>query len=287
MFRSLFRIPRCRPSAAPRVAAAATAAAVAARRRLHALPRLNHDFSNGLEGFMTPEGFSVAWTYRQTSLLEKVNRMVGDTERDDMDLKTLILNTAREPSLAALFNNASMAYNNNFYFDCLSPTPDVPIPTHLSKELEASFSSIETMRREFIITADAMFGPGFIWLVKTGVADYRLLVTYLAGSPFSGAHWRHQPSDLNTVGYKGTAYAYFHSMSSIHKDRDLLTPPGGIDVEPLLCLNTWEHAWLHDWGFAMDGVGGKLHFAESWWRYINWEVVSTRSKINREFKKDT
>lgn len=197
--------------------------------------------------------------------------------------------TAREPSQAPIFNWASMAHNNHFFFDGITPNP-TPVPDVLRKELEHSFSSMETLRREFVITASSMFGPGFVWLVRAGPGDYRLLPTYLAGSPYPGAHWRAQSVDMNTVGNEGSARSYFKSQVAgggkrrqHYQHGDL--PPGGIELEPLLCLNTWEHAWLLDWGVGKGGAGGKAAFAESWWELIDWELVAKKSGIQRpDFK---
>lgn len=44
--------------------------------------------------------------------------------------------------------------------------------------------------------------------------------------------------------------------------------PGAIDIQPILCVNTWEHVWLMDYG-----IGGKEEYLEHWWDAINWEIV--------------
>lgn len=169
-----------------------------------------------------------------------------------------------------------MAHNNHFFFDGLSPT-GTPMPPALRAELEASFSSIETLRREITITASAMFGPGFVWLVKAGPGSYKVLSTYLAGSPYPGAHWRAQATDMNTVGNEGSARSHFRNQMFGGRARSGNLPPGGIELEPLLCLNTWEHAWLLDWGVGAGGQGGKMAFAEAWWNLIDWEKVAEKS----------
>lgn len=187
--------------------------------------------------------------------------------------------TAREPNQAPIFNYASMAHNNHFFFKGISPT-GTPMPDSLRQALETSFGSIETLRREFVVTASAMFGPGYVWLVRAGHNDYRILNTYLAGSPYAGAHWRRQGSDMNTLGHNGTAKPYWDSIGQSRRQtpsKEL--PPGGIDLKPLLCLSTWEHSWLLDWGVGREGHGGKAAFAESWWELIDWEQVAQRSPI--------
>lgn len=196
-----------------------------------------------------------------------------------------MLNTAREPAEAPIFNHASMAHNNHFFFKRLSPAP-VAMPESLRSALEESFSSVETLRREFVVTASAMFGPGFVWLVKLGARDapgqanpFRLLTTYLAGSPYPGAHWRRQPVDRNTVA-AGTPAAGPLSGTGAGVSAKAAAP-GGIDVTPVLCLNTWEHVWLRDYGLGVGGYGGKRQFVEEWWKAIDWEGVASDANITR------
>lgn len=56
------------------------------------------------------------------------------------------------------------------------------------------------------------------------------------------------------------------------------TPPGGVpDLLPVLCLNTWEHVWLHDYG-----IRGKREYVENWWKVIDWEVVAGVAGIGGE-----
>lgn len=264
---------------APRLASGLALRAVAnSRRSLHHVPLLQHDYSQGVPNLMSAGGFSLAWTEYMKLMVEKLNALTVGTELEDKDTKTIALMTAREPSKAPVFNYASMAHNNHFFFQGISPT-GTPMPDVLRRELEASFSSIETLRREFVITASSMFGPGFLWLVKAGPGDYRILPTYLAGSPYPGAHWRAQSTDMNTVGKDGSAKGYFKNQTQGSRKRDGDLPPGGIDLEPLLCLNTWEHAWLMDWGIGADGQGGKVAFAESWWNLIDWQRVAEKSGV--------
>ncbi|CAG9938276.1 unnamed protein product [Clonostachys rosea f. rosea IK726] len=161
MLRPRLRVPRV--SASIGLQAAANA-----RRSFHQVPRLRHDYTeSGVPNLMSPAGFSIAWSDYMSLAIEKLNALTVGTELEDLDTKTIALMTAREPNQAPIFNWASMAHNNHFFFDGLTPDP-TPIPEVLKRELEASFSSMETLRREFVITASSMFGPGFIWLGGAG-----------------------------------------------------------------------------------------------------------------------
>ena len=183
-----------------------------------------------------------------------------------------------------------MAHNNHFFFKHLAPSP-VPMSDTLRMHLEQSFGSIETLRREMVNTAGAMFGPGFVWLVQVQqqgmFASFRVLPTYLAGSPYPGAHWRRQDVDLTTgVGSteKGmetarkylddTAYGQGKASAAALKRNQIA--PGGINLTPVLCLNVWEHAYLADYG-----VGGKLAFAEKWARGLAAVRVRTELLTSR------
>ncbi len=55
--------------------------------------------------------------------------------------------------------------------------------------------------------------------------------------------------------------------------------PGGIDVIPVLCLNTWQHVWLRDYGLGASGHGGKTLFAERWWDAVDWDAVAATANV--------
>lgn len=139
-----------------------------------------------------------------------------------------------------------------------------------------------------VVTASSMFGPGFVWLVKERLSrKYKILCTYLAGSPYPGAHFRRQLVDVNTGEGSGTEeYKRIASQpptntvgahgSLSKKDK---IPPGGIEATPVLCINTWEHVYLPDYGVGFGGTGGKRAFAESWWYAVDWNVVADKADV--------
>ena len=151
---------------------------------------------------------------------------------------------------------------------------------------------MSSLRATFVATANAMFGPGFVWLVrKNNVAamsnapSLAILTTYLAGSPYPGAHYRQQPVDMatQTTNITGSMSPQVYASSPIAHNYGFgnmfagkfgpasgpdKTGPGGQDLDVLLGVNTWEHVWLRDWG-----VGGKKGFLDAWWERIDWGVV--------------
>lgn len=128
-----------------------------------------------------------------------------------------------------------------------------------------------------------MFGPGFVWLVKAKNGSLKILSTYIAGSPYPAAHYRRQPVDMATEtsgvagGENTDAISKLRTMNRVGSmgpySGSKVLPPGGIEVQPILCVNTWEHVYIRDWG-----VGGKAGFLEAWWDRINWEEVAQNYK---------
>ncbi|OTB07539.1 hypothetical protein M426DRAFT_317842 [Hypoxylon sp. CI-4A] len=269
-------------------------------RSLHHVPPLpQFDPKEGVPELLSEIGFDIAWTQYMQFVIENLNARTAGKDFEQQEPLAILKATAREPSQAPIFNYASMAHNNAFFFENLTnvkttgqgDAEEDRIPQRLRTELVKHFSSIETLRREFIATAMGMFGPGFVWLVKNAQSeDLRILTTYLAGTPYTAGHWRRQGVDMNTQGFGSadTVKSWFDRTKTgagadvggrfIPQNQ---TAPGGTDVVPLLCLNTWEHVWLPDYGVGAGGLGGKKMFVERWWNVIDWNKVEGRANLMR------
>jgi Fe-Mn family superoxide dismutase len=209
---------------------------------------------------------------------------VTGTPYENQAAKDLVIEFARDPTKAYAFNIASMAFNNHFFFRGLNPNPDVVSqPSQaLQMQITKDFSSMDTLRETFLATAEVMFGPGFVWLIQTNdtaMGSLRILPTYLAGSPLSGAHYRRQSHDLNT--HNADSFEALNKVGAFgpaarqKQDSTPKKPLGGVDVVPLLCVNTWEHVWLQDYG-----IKGKRQFLEKWWDKIDWDIVAQNATLS-------
>ncbi|KAL1966398.1 hypothetical protein VTN77DRAFT_4540 [Rasamsonia byssochlamydoides] len=241
-------------------------------RGLHRVPQLRHGEhfrQHGVPDLLSPEGFDFAWTQYQTLMVDKLNLLTQDTIDADATPGELLIKYSKRPEMASLFNYASMAHNNHFFFNCLSRS-SVRIPDEFVKEIEESCSSVESLKQDFLAAANAMFGPGFVWLAKNLDRQglLQIVCTYNAGSPYPAAHSRRQPVDMNTHNPDApVSYQYAGAMGS-HSPHTRDLAPGAIDIQPILCVNTWQHVWLMDYGIA-----GKEEYLERWWDRIDWEHV--------------
>ncbi|ESZ92171.1 hypothetical protein SBOR_7428 [Sclerotinia borealis F-4128] len=254
------------------------------------MPPLRHDYTQGIAEFMGPGAFQLSWTNYQQLMVDNLSKATaGKAHLEGQSPKEIAIMCARDPDQAATFNYASMAFNNNFFFDGLQPQPvDTPvIQPRLKAAIENSFTSVDSLKMEFVVTASKMFGPGFVWLVKDRFDQLSMMTTYLAGSPFAGAHYRRQAKDMNTESFNNKTDYFTQKLTEPPVNTvgahgplsKIRKPPGGIELTPILCVNTWEHVWIADYGMGADDVGGKKVFVENWWRVIDWAGVADHAGL--------
>ncbi|KAI9374589.1 Manganese/iron superoxide dismutase [Aspergillus egyptiacus] len=241
-------------------------------RRIHSVPILTHDAefkAKGIPEFLSPEAYDFAWTQYQSFLVDKLNLLTQDTIDTDAKPGELLVKYSRRPEMASVFNYASMAHNNHFFFNCLAPNA-TEIPEPFAKNIIDTCSSIESLKLDFLATANAMFGPGFVWLAKNVEREglMHIFCTYNAGSPYPAAHARRQPVDMATHTPETALGNQYAGSMGAHSANQKNLAPGAADVQPILCVNTWEHVWMMDYGIA-----GKAEYLERWWDRINWPVV--------------
>lgn len=244
---------------------------------------------DGVPGLFSDTGYRLGWTTYQKMMLQKLDELLAGEPDENMDVKALLLKYARDPQNASVFNHASMAWNNHFFYQAMAMKP-VELKNYklLEQSLIKTFGSIETLRTTFLDTAAAMFAPGFVWLVWCKDAEaptatrsrgsWRILTTYAAGTPFPEAGYRQQGIDTNNQSassyekYQATnALGSFGSYSQLGQDAAKI-PPGGTSVAPVLCLSTWEHSYIYDFGLPKK----QLYFND-WWKAIDWYRVEQRT----------
>jgi Fe-Mn family superoxide dismutase len=238
---------------------------------------------HGVDSLFSQQAYDTAYNKNMAFLIHRLNKGTSGTDYEHSTPKDLILTFARNPTYASLFSAASMAHNTHFFFDSLAPIPN-PLNKYevLESALIKSFGSIDSLLRTMLTTANAMHGPGFVWLVQatrrstsaagvpSSLPEFRILTTYNAGTPYPEAMYRQQSKDQSTeLGYNGNAGS-FGSTSAREKDAPQL-PPGTELITPVLCVSTWEHMYLQDYG-----VDKKSTYLVDWWKVIDWAAVDNR-----------
>ncbi|VVT47097.1 mitochondrial 37S ribosomal protein mS42 [Magnusiomyces paraingens] len=138
---------------------------------------------------------------------------------------------------------------------------------NLQRVVIHSFGSVLAFKENFLAHAEAMFGDGYTWLVRSPSRNtLNILNTYGAGTPHIASFSSPPPPP---------------SSSSLSSPSSPSSPYGGTklpgnvvtQVVPLLCINSSQRAYLHDYG-----VFGKRTYLENLWNTIDWQIVNARFK---------
>lgn len=114
----------------------------------------------------------------------KLNELIAGTPYENMTLEEIIRNAE-----APIFNNAAQAWNHDFYFATLSPTPQQTPTGSLLKAVNTVFGDIDNLRQKMTQAAVGLFGSGWVWLVTDGNGTLSIVSKPNAGNPLTdGLH---------------------------------------------------------------------------------------------------
>ena len=102
------------------------------------------------------------------SYVDNLNRLLAGSELADLPLDRIIAASAGKPDRSAIFNNAAQIWNHTFYWNSLRPNGGGEPPAALKRKIEASFGSVDALKKELATAATSQFGSGWAWLVADG-----------------------------------------------------------------------------------------------------------------------
>ncbi len=134
--------------------------------------------NDALAPVISEETVSFHYGKHEKAYIDNLNRLIKDTEYEDMELEEIIRN-----SNGALFNNASQAWNHIFYFFTFAPNSGGEPGGNLREAIDRDFGSFEGFRKAFEDAGTGLFGSGWVWLSRDD--DGRLFITHEsnAGTP--------------------------------------------------------------------------------------------------------
>ncbi|MBS0347471.1 MAG: superoxide dismutase [Proteobacteria bacterium] len=115
--------------------------------------------------------------------VDNLNKLIAGSDLADLPLEKIIAAVAGKADKTAIFNNAAQTWNHTFYWHSLRPNGGGEPPAALKQRIEASFGSVDALKKELATAATGQFGSGWAWLVadgeklkvvKTGNADVPL-----------------------------------------------------------------------------------------------------------------
>ncbi|WP_301101010.1 superoxide dismutase [Propionivibrio sp.] len=133
----------------------------------HILPPLPYA-DNALEPVISANTMGFHYGKHHKGYVDNLNRLIAGTEFADLSLEKIIAGTAGQADKTALFNNAAQTWNHTFYWRSLKPNGGGEPPAMLKQKIEASFGSVDGLKKELATAATSQFGSGWAWLVLDG-----------------------------------------------------------------------------------------------------------------------
>ena len=149
----------------------------------HILPFLPYAES-ALEPVISARTIGFHYGKHHKGYVDNLNKLTAGTEYAGLTLEKLISETVGKVEKAAIFNNASQAWNHTFFWNSLNPKGGGEPPAALKKKIEDDFGSLDACKKELATAATAQFGSGWAWLVLEGSA-LKAVKTCNANSPLS------------------------------------------------------------------------------------------------------
>ncbi|EMR10949.1 hypothetical protein PNEG_01094 [Pneumocystis murina B123] len=229
----------------------------------HCVPPLYLSWNWKKEGFpplYSPKGLEIAYFQKQQYHIDELNKFIKGTVYEDIgDVESIAHQSANRASHSYIYNHSSQAFNNHFFFLGLKGKikEHTEPPKHFLEYLNSSFGDFHTFKENFIYIALSIFGSGWVWLVEDLVQQQlKIFPTFNAGQPY---HERRSIAMGLSVGQPVLNDVIKHDIQV----ETLLVP--------LLVVNCWEYAWIHDYG-----VFGKEKYLRCWFDCIDWELVAKR-----------
>ena len=182
----------------------------------HILPELPFSY-DALEPTISSKTLQTHYEKHHAGYIEKLNSLIDGTEYRKMTLEELILRAD-----GPIFNNAAQAWNHGFYWNSLAPLKKGEIREPeglLAQALDRDFGSLTKFQKKFTEVGSAVFGSGWVWLVKNPEGRLAIEKTSNAENPMTkGATplltcdvWEH----AYYLDYKNDRTAYLNGIWSV------------------------------------------------------------------------
>lgn len=135
---------------------------------------------NALEPHISANTFSFHYSKHHQAYVTNLNNLIKDTPLASKSLEEVIMEAAKDPSKAGIFNNAAQVWNHTFYWHSMKPNGGGKPAGEIAKRIDADFGSYDKFAEAFKQAGATQFGSGWAWLVldggklkvtKTGNAD--------------------------------------------------------------------------------------------------------------------
>jgi len=96
--------------------------------------------------------------------VEKLNKAVEGKKLAEMKLEEVIVESAKDPSMSAVFNSAAQTWNHTFYWQSMKPKGGGEPSGKLADKIKSDLGGMEGFKKSFAEAANGQFGSGWAWL---------------------------------------------------------------------------------------------------------------------------
>jgi len=143
------------------------------------LPELPYSM-NALEPYISEKTVEFHYTKHHQGYVNKLNGLVEGTDKENMSLEELILQSS-----GGVFNNAAQTWNHTFYWEGFSPDGGGNPKGEIADAINKKYGSFDDFKEEFNKKAATLFGSGWAWLVKNNDGKLDIIQGQNADNPIT------------------------------------------------------------------------------------------------------
>ncbi len=137
-----------------------------------------------LEPVISAKTLSFHWGKHHRGYVDALNGLVKGGPLEGKPLAEIVRGSAQDASARAVFNNSAQAWNHDFFWRSLRPKGGAAPSGALAAGIEASFGSLDALKKELVAAGLGQFGSGWAWLVADGAA-LKVVKTANADTPLT------------------------------------------------------------------------------------------------------
>lgn len=122
---------------------------------------------DGLEPHVSRRTLAAHYGRQHVACIERTRVLIDGTPLESASLEAIVL-ASHELEKPVLFQAAADAWNHSFYWSCMAAAGGGEATGPIAAMIEAGFGSQSSFREQFIATAEAHVGSGWIWLALAG-----------------------------------------------------------------------------------------------------------------------
>jgi len=119
---------------------------------------------NALAPTISARTVGLHYNKHHAGYFKKLNELIQNTDYSELPLEEIVVKAGAQKD-QAIFNQAAQAWNHDFYWAQFKGGHETPTGS-FNQAVEREFGGMEGLKKKVVQTADAVFGTGWVWLVR-------------------------------------------------------------------------------------------------------------------------